>query len=213
MTLAGAAGVALLPTLLTYSPLLLIALSPLGRHLVLAAPSTAMLPFVVVATLRRLLTCILAYYFGQAYGTSGITWVVTRYPRLTGFVRGLEWLFDRAAPLVVFVAPGPIICAMAGATRMRLWLFVPIAAAGQVVWTSLTYRLGEALSAWIKPIMAFFQEHMISTTVGFVLLMLAYRLLRRNSPAENALAGLATATADDNPPELAPSPPALPKES
>ena len=211
LTLAGAAGVALLPTLLTYSPLLLVALSPLGRHLVLAAPSTAMLPFVVVATLRRMLTCILAYYFGQAYGSGGIAWVVTRYPRLTGFVRGLEWLFERAAPLVVFVAPGPIICAMAGATRMRFWLFVPLAAAGEVVWTSLTYRLGEALSAWIKPIMAFFQEHMISTTAGFVLLMLAYRLVSRRSPGSRALNELAAGA--DKTPNLGISAPTQPEES
>src|SRR5690349_12670640 len=81
LTATGTAGAAFMPTLLTYSPLLLLALSPLPRHLVLAAPLTAIVPFVAVATLRRVLSGAVAYEVGASYGDRGLKWIEGRYPR------------------------------------------------------------------------------------------------------------------------------------
>lgn len=183
----GVTGVALAPTLLTYSPLLLIALAPLGRHLVLAAPVTEFVPFLLVATARRVVTCLLAYLVGRAYGESGIAWVQTRYPRAGRFVRGLEWLFRRAGPLVLLVAPGPIVCALAGVTRMRWRWFLPIATLGQAFWVSVTYRVGEALQVFILPILAWLEDNMLATTLACVALVAVYRLVRRNRQVTEAL--------------------------
>ena len=176
-------GVALMPTLLSYSPLLLIALAPLGRHLLLAAPVTAFAPFLVVATLRRLLTCVLSYMVGEAYGEAGIGWVKQHYPRAGRLVRVLERVFRRAGPLVVLFAPGPIICALAGVTRMRWVVFLPIATLGQMAVITITHRVGAALQEFILPILAWLEENMIVTTLVCVALVLAYRFVRRNREA------------------------------
>lgn len=192
--IAGGIGVALAPALLTYSPLLLIAIAPLGRHLVLAAPVTEFVPFLLVATGRRVITCALAYLVGRAYGEAGIAWVQARYPRAGRFVRLLERLFRRAGPLVLLVAPGPLVCALAGVTRMRWSWFLPIATLGQAFWVSVTYRVGEALQAWILPILAWLEENMLATTLACVLLVALYRVLRRKAQASEALPPLPGAT-------------------
>jgi membrane protein DedA with SNARE-associated domain len=184
---AGAIGVAMTPTLLTYSPLLLVALAPLGRHLVLAAPVSELLPFMLVATSRRLVTCTLAYLVGRAYGEAGIAWVLARYPRIGRFVRALQWVFGRAGPLVLLLFPGPIVCALAGAMRMRWALFIPIAAAGQAFWVYVTYRVGEALQVFILPILAWLEDNMLTTTLACVALVVLYRILRRNRQAAEGL--------------------------
>jgi membrane protein DedA with SNARE-associated domain len=191
--LAGLIGATAVPTLLSYSPLLLVALSPLPRHIVLAAPVTPMLPLVLVATARRLLACTLGYVLGRTFGQDGLRFLERRYPKASGLLRSLERLFERAAPAVLLVAPGPPFCALAGVTKMPLWLFLPVVTAAQVAWISLTYELGEALSAWVLPILAFFREHMLSTTLGFALIVLTYQLIRRRSRRSSALEELARA--------------------
>jgi membrane protein DedA with SNARE-associated domain len=177
--IANLVGIAFAPGLLKHAPLVLIALSPLGRHLVLAATVTPMVPFVIVGTTRRLLVAALSYALGRAYGTRGIGWVKARYPQLEPFLRALEWLFARAAPLLLFVAPGPLVCALAGATGMRAWLALPIAAAGQTAWMIVTYRLGEALAVWLAPIVAFIETYMVPLTLASIALALGYYWLRR----------------------------------
>ncbi len=186
LALAGLTGVALAPTLLVYHPLWLVALSPIGRHLVLAATLVPMLPLVLVATARRMLSSSVGYGLGRAYGAYGLQQVRDRYPRLQRAIGVLERMFERAAPLVVFFAPAPVFCAMAGATSMSLGVFVPVAVAGHLMWASLTYRLGEALGSSIVPLLGFVREHVVSTTLACALLALGYALLRRRARRKRA---------------------------
>ena len=188
--LANLVGVAFAPGLLKHAPLALIALSPLGRHLVLAATVTPMVPFVIVGTVRRMIVAALAYALGRAYGSEGISWIKRRYPRMQPLVSALEWLFARAAPLILLLAPGPMVCALAGATRMRAWLALPIATAGHTGWMFVNYKLGEALSAWLAPIHAFIGTYVVPLTLASIALALAYYGLRRRRQV-NALRELA----------------------
>jgi hypothetical protein len=184
--IANAVGVALAPALLTHSPLTLIALSPLGRHLVLAATVTEMVPFVVVGTMRRMLVAAIGFALGRAYGPSGIAWIKTRYPKFEPFVRGLEWLFARAAPLILLIAPGPMVCALAGATGMRAWFALPIAAVGHTGWMIINYKLGEAFGAWLAPVTEFIRTNMLPLTLGCIAVVVVYRWVRRRKQV-NAL--------------------------
>jgi membrane protein DedA with SNARE-associated domain len=181
LTAIGTAGAALMPTLLKHSPLLLIAVSPLPRHLVMAAPLVPIVPFVVVATLRRMLTSTVVYGLGHTYGEDGIAWVRQRYPSASGALDMLQKAFDFAAPLVIFIAPGPMIAALAGAVRVPLWLFLPAASAGHAMWAALTYRVGEALGLWLAPILRFVFDHVALTTLACVVLVGGYALWRRRT--------------------------------
>lgn len=191
--IANLIGSAFGPTLLIHAPLVLIALSPVGRHLVLAATVTPLVPFVIVGTTRRMLVAALGYALGRAYGGNGVAWVKQRYPRLEPALKLLEWLFARAAPLILFVSPGPLVCALAGATGMRAWVALPIATAGQFAWMLINYKLGEALSAWLTPITAFIEAYMVPMTLACIALALGYHFLRRRRQVEavHAMAGAA----------------------
>lgn len=180
LTLANSVGVALAPALLTHAPLWLLALSPLDRHLVVVATRVDLLTFMLVALPARMLGALWSYVVGYGYGEQGLVWVQTRHPRTGRYLRWLERGFQRAAVPLLFLWPRPLGCALAGAVRMPLWLFTLVASAGQAVWIALTYRLGETLAPKLEPMIAFFREHMLSTTIACVLAVVLYRMVRRN---------------------------------
>jgi membrane protein DedA with SNARE-associated domain len=180
LTVANSVGVALAPALLMHAPLWLLALSPLDRHLVVVATRVDLLTFMLVALPARMLGAFWSYVVGYGYGEQGLVWVETRRPRLGRYLRWLERGFQRAAMPLLFLWPRPLGCALAGAVHMPMWRFAIAATAGQAAWIALTYRLGEKLAPKLEPMIAFFREHMLSTTIACVLAVVLYRLLRRS---------------------------------
>lgn len=201
ITVAGLTGMALAPTLLTYHPLLLIVLSPVERHMVLAAAVTPLVPFVLVSAARRTFTCALGFGFGRAYGDEGIAFLQARYPRAAKAAQAIQGWVKRAPPVILLLAPWTIFCgAIAGATRMRFWWFLTLAAVGQLIWARLTYRVSVALSAWITPITVFLREHVVSATLLTVAWVAIYAWRRRRDRRSAALSALAARP--DGPPEV-----------
>jgi membrane protein DedA with SNARE-associated domain len=193
LTITGTAGAAFAPALLTYSPLLLLALSPITRHLVLAAPITDVVPFVAIATARRVLSCGVAYWVGLSYGELGLKWVEGRYPRFRRFVHWLEHAFHKVGPLLLVVAPSPPMCALAGTLRLSKWHVLPAALIGQLVWVGLAYWLGDFLSAWTGPILVWLREHVVEATAACIALFGGYQVIkrmRRKRSAESILDSL-----------------------
>jgi membrane protein DedA with SNARE-associated domain len=186
LTGIGLCGIAFAPALLTYSPLLLIAMSSIPRHLVLAAPLTDPASFMVVATVKRVIGCTMLYYLGESFGESGLDWLDKRYPKARHFVRWLERLFRRIGPLVLFVAPTHPMSALAGNIRMPLWQFLPAVSGGQLIWVGLTYWLGDFLSEWTAPFTVWLGENVVSTTVACVIAVVAYELVRRHRQRKRA---------------------------
>ena len=179
LTLSASLGAAFAPTLVTHAPLWLLALSPLYRHMVLVATRVDFVPFLLVALPARLLGSLLGYLLGAGYGEQSIVWMQQRSPRMGRFVRMLERWFERAAPLLLFAWPGPLFCALAGAGGMSRWLFGVLALLGQTVQVAIAYRLGEELAPWLAPLVTFFRDYTLSTTLVCVLLVLLYHWWRR----------------------------------
>ena len=178
----GAIGVAFAPAIFEYEPLLLVALSPLGRHLLLVAGTTALAPVVAVGTARRLLGCHIGYLIGREFGDRGLQWLKNRWRRLGGLAHRLRaWAQHnpRLAPLLLVVAPAPPVCAVAGAAGMPLRAFLPAAALGQALWVGGTYLVGAALSDWIQPIADFIRDHVLATTLASIAIVLGVRWVRR----------------------------------
>src|SRR4051794_28559566 len=73
LTLLSLLGVALAPYLLVNHPLALIALSPAGRHVVLAAPNVNSAALITIGTLRRLLMSVGMFGLGLLYGRAAIS--------------------------------------------------------------------------------------------------------------------------------------------
>lgn len=165
VALSNAIGTALSPYLVVEHPLLLVAISPEGRHVVLAAPSVPAALLVVVGALRRLLGIVAGFGLGMLYGEAAVRWAEQRAPRFSRFILFLERMFERFGLYLLFVVPLPSIAVLAGAARTR-WLWVVLAGgAGQLVWMALTVQFGEAVAGWTRPILAFLSRHVVESTL------------------------------------------------
>jgi membrane protein DedA with SNARE-associated domain len=168
-------GVAFSFYLVNHQPLLLVGLSPLGRHLWLVAPIVDPVPLVVVLVVRRMLFYTASFYLGRALGPQGILWVEARAARFGRFVRWIERLFGRASHVVVFSMTGPTVSALAGISGMRVAVFAALASAGLVARTVVVILLAEEVREYIEAVLAWIDSYWIPGTVLMVAGVAAYR--------------------------------------
>jgi membrane protein DedA with SNARE-associated domain len=188
---SSALGVALSPYLLTHHPLLLLALSPIGRHLVLVAPTVDPLAFTAVVVVRRLLFYAACFLLGRALGPAGIPWLEARAARFARFVRWVEALFARASHAVVLLLPGPTVSGLAGISGMGAWRFGALATSGLVLRALLVVAFGAWMREPIEALLDWIGEYWIpatALTVAAVALhqwrrMMALRRARSLDPA------------------------------
>jgi hypothetical protein len=179
-------GMAFAPYLAVRCPLLLIALNPWPRHVILVAPHTPMIPLVLIAAFRGLFASILAYEVGVHYGPRGIELFERRSPRLANFLRAFERIFSRAAPLFLFVSPGPMtstLAAVSGTSRTLTW---GISWVGFAFWAWVNYKVGDFLKPWTVPILKFIQSYLLETTIACAVLVLGYQWIARKRRLKQA---------------------------
>ncbi len=114
ITTMGFIASAFTPTLATKHPLLMIALDARNRFLVLAR-NVDLVPFVIVAVLRRSFSDPLFYLLGRFYGENALRWLQKK-GGAGDLVPFTEKLFKKAGYPMVFAFPGAIVCALAGQT-------------------------------------------------------------------------------------------------
>jgi membrane protein DedA with SNARE-associated domain len=178
------------PTLVTDRPLVLLGLSAKNRFLLLTAPQLGVVAFFVVGFVRLILTDPLTYLLGRQYGEQALTWIErntsTAKPGRRSLVRGAERLFERAAPLVILVAPSALWCMLAGAARMRLVTFVTCNVVGTVGRLCLFWFTADALRSELETVLEGierFQAPLIGLTVGLGVVQ-TIRARRRRAQAE-----------------------------
>ena len=152
----GTIGNAIHPTLVKDHPLWLVAMEPRNRFLLLVAGKVSFWPFLIVATVRRLISARLFYLLGYFYGERGVRWIERRMGEGGGVVRAIEHGFAKAAPVLVFLFPGAIICVLAGATGMSPVLFLVLNVLGTVTMVTLIYQLAEVLDGPLGAINRFY---------------------------------------------------------
>lgn len=184
----GLVGVASSLYLVNHLPLLLIALSPIGRHLILVAPIVNPWAFVGVAVTRRLLFYGASFGLGRSLGPAGVTWVETRYARAGRLIRWLEGWFARAARSVVFLFPGPTVSVLAGSSGMSPRVFAPLVTAGLVLRMLVVLGLAEWLREPILGLLAWIDRHWVPGTVLLVTGILVYHWRRRRASRRASLA-------------------------
>lgn len=178
----GSLGVALAPQLLLKQPLLLIALSPLIRHLFLASPSIDFSSFFLVAVVRLFAPDPFVYLLGRRYGESAVRWLEQRSALTGRMARGLEALFLRAWVLAVFVSPGFTVCTLAGAARIPFWRFALVNLMGTVAMVSVVRFAAHAAKSWITAFVQIIEDHLATFTVVSVALALGgYLVWRRGA--------------------------------
>jgi len=173
ITAMGLLATAFTPALATRHPLLLIALDARNRFLVLAR-HVDLVPFVIVAVLRRSLSDPLFYLLGRLYGEGALRWLQKKGGG-GELVVLTEKLFKRAAYPMVFAFPGAIVCALAGQTGMSPAGFVIANVAGTLTSVLLVRRFSSTISSPVEGLLRFFNRHLVATTcvsVGLVVLSL-----------------------------------------
>ncbi len=181
---AGFVGTAFMPYLLARAPLVLVALSPIFRHLVLASRVVDAVPLFAVAVPRHFAPDIFVYLLGREFGRTALEWVEANSPSSGRFVRMLERLFSKGGVLVLLVSPDLVVSTLAGIARLPLALFVVANIAGTIGTVAVARYFGDVFDGPIRTILAFFQAHLALVTVASVLIVvvLNWYLKRRDPP-------------------------------
>ena len=175
----GMIGTASWMYLVNHAPLLLIAMSPIGRHLILVAPTVNPVAFTLVGGGRRMLFYLASFHLGRALGPKGLEWLEMRAKRFARWVRWLEGLFNRAPRAVVFFLPGPIMSSIAGSSGMPARQFGWLSAGALVLRMILIITFGEWLREPIEAILEWIDRYWIPGTVVMVTGVLVYRWFRK----------------------------------
>lgn len=169
ITSMGVIATAFTPALAARHPLLLIALDSRNRFLVLAR-EVDIVPFVVVALLRRTLTDPLFYLLGRFYGQGALHWLEKKagFGPLVGVA---ENFFRRASYPMVFFFPGAIVCALAGQTGMSLPRFMLTNVSGTLAAILAVRRFSDLVSSPVEGLLGFFERNIVVTTAVTVALV------------------------------------------
>jgi membrane protein DedA with SNARE-associated domain len=174
-------GDALAPTLLVSAPIILIICNPRLRYLVLAAPMLGALPFITVAVGRLVLTDPFFYWFGRRYGDVAIRWMERKLGPGAAIVLWLERFFARTSHVAVALVPNQWICLLAGATKMRIWVFVVLNVGGTVARVVAIWMLGDVFADPLLSVNHWIGAHRLQLTfLTFALVALAvWRTMRK----------------------------------
>jgi len=127
-----------------------------------------------VGFVRRTLSDPLFYLLGMLYGDRAIRWLEKKGGG-GALVTLTEGWFQKASYLMVFLFPGAIVCALAGATKMRPWIFALCNVSGTVTSLIMIRIFSDAISSPVDALVRFFDRHLVATTavsIGLVILSL-----------------------------------------
>lgn len=206
LVVIGTLGNMFHPRLLNDHPLVLVAMEPRTRYLLLVADKVAFIPFLLVATVRRLLSDPLFYLLGYLYGDNAVRWIERRMGDSAGLVRGIERGFARAAPVMVFLFPGPIVCVLAGATGMSPVVFFLLNVVGTITVVTLLFQFAGFFDGPLGAVNRFYASNGKVLTIVSVVLTVVWLVQQRRqgkselksvSAIEQELTGEHEAEADD----------------
>ncbi len=165
LSIGGLVGTALSPYLLVEQPLALVALSPDGRHLVLAASRVDLFSLLCVAVPRRALAMLSTFGVAGIYGHRFLRYAERRFPRLSRAAAWLSRLVQRAGLPLLLVFPLHSLTALGAATGMRfkpfLWILIP----AQIPFVIANYYFGEAIAGLTERLVAFLSAHLWESTL------------------------------------------------
>ena len=199
LSTAGTIASAFIPALAARHPLLLIILDARNRMLVLAREVDPVW-FFLVGFLRRSLSDPLFYILGMLYGDRAIRWLEKKGGG-GALVTLTEGWFQKASYLMVFLFPGAIVCALAGATKMKPWAFAVCNMSGTITSLILIRLFSDAISSPVDAVVRFFDRNMVvTTTVSVLLVILSVVLNKVQGKLDPGLDELEDDTASGPPP-------------
>ena len=157
--ISGWVGDLLLSQIVDRNPLLLIALNPRSRNLILATNELGALPYYLVGFLRLIASDPVNYLLGFWFGDRAIAWTERRSRTYGPLIRDGEHWFRRLSLPLIFAAPNNIICALAGATGVSLRLFALLNVTGTIARLVAIRQLGATLESPISSVVDFIGQY------------------------------------------------------
>jgi len=179
LTVLSAIGTALSPYLLVEHPLLLVALAPENRHILLAAAQADPVPLILVGTVRRMLSLLTTYGLSGLYGPALLRWSEQRFPRFAAAARWVERLAERGGAPLLVIAPGYTFVTFAGVRGMAFKPFLAAIAVGNLLFIILSVFFGDAVSIWTNVLIDWLKQHLIASTLACILAVLIQQLISR----------------------------------
>jgi membrane protein DedA with SNARE-associated domain len=179
-------GVASSLYLAVHHPLLLVVISPLGRHLLLVAPTVDPVAFVTVAVLRRTVFATACFFLGRALGPTVMVWLGAHASWARRFYGWFDRFFRRASVLALLLLPIPAMSAVAGNAGMRTARFLPLVMSGLALRMLLVLQLGAWLQEPIERLLTAIERQWIGGTIVIIIGLVLYqwyRLAPRPVPA------------------------------
>lgn len=185
LTVSNFVGDILAAGLVVTHPLWLIALNTRKRWILAVVPHTDLIPFLLVAITRQLLSDPLYYAIGRWYGDAGARWLERKMGEGGSMIRWLESGFAKAAWPMVIVFPNPIICMLAGASGMPVWLFALLNLGGTIATIAIFRYFGDIFGGPIEAVTGFLNDYRLPIiAVSFVLFGLNAALNRKKGTSE-----------------------------
>lgn len=169
LAIVGTVTTAMTPFLSSHHPLLLIIMEARNRNLILAR-RVDFLPFLLVASARRMLTDPLYYLLGHYYGDRAVRWLEVK-AGLGSYARLMEKVFKKASYPAVFFFPGAIVCALAGVVRMRFATFMALNVAGTLTAVITLKAFGDVVASPVDAVVGFFDRNLLVTSIVSVVLV------------------------------------------
>lgn len=160
----AAIGNAAAPALLESHPAVLLALNATTRHLLLTSTSVDVVPWLLIGLGRRLLEDPFLYFLGRWQGDEALSWI----DRKVGGGRWLQLVRRRFRLLgypLVALAPGGVVCLLAGASGMGPAAFLTLNVVGTVATLIALRSLGEQAAVPIEAVVAFAGRNALPLTV------------------------------------------------
>lgn len=164
-------------TLVEDHPLVLIALSPINRYLLLVSNNTDVWSYATVGMLRHLFPDPFFYLLGYWYGARAVAWATQTYPALGKIVgtdgRGLESAQTRRIvyPLAFF-APNNWVSLLAGASRINVKIFLALNVAGTAARLIICRIIGNRFEPEIESIANWIARYQLPITVVSVIVVM-----------------------------------------
>jgi membrane protein DedA with SNARE-associated domain len=140
-------------------PLWLIMLNTRKRYLAAVVPHTDPLSFYLVGTFRQVMSDPLFYLLGRWYGDAGVRWLERKLGEGGSMVRWLERGYAKAAWPMVAVFPNALICMLAGASGMSVWLFFLLNVGGTLASMVVLRAFGDVFESPIRSVTHFVDRY------------------------------------------------------
>lgn len=174
-------GVAFSLYLVEEAPLLLIGISPLGRHFVLVAPQVDPIAFLLIGTVRRLAFYTACYFLGRSLGPIALVWLEARARWFARWVRWIESLFQKSGIAVILTMAGPTTSTLAGIARMNLATFLSLATVSLIVKLAVLYEFADIFREPIEQLLGVIEQYRLPGTIVLISGIVVWQVFKRRS--------------------------------